>query len=88
MRTNQFANTGNSPIMPLLMACMKPSRILEEEEERMPMMYDPATQRVELDMRTIGTKSLKTHGTRVKGKTSVSNKQDRKNEIDDSKFVK
>ena len=87
MRMNQFTSTGNSPVMPLLMACTKPSRILEEEEEKT-MIYDPVTQKVELDMRTVGTRSLKTHATRKKGKTSAYNTQDRKNEIDDTKNVK
>lgn len=53
--------------MPLLMACTKPSRILEEEEEKT-MIYDPVTQKVELDMRTVGTRSLKTHATRKKAR--------------------
>ncbi len=87
MRTNQFTSTVNNPIMPLLMACTKPSRIQEAEEET-PMMYDPMTQRIGLDMRTVGTRSLKTSRTAFKVGNGTCNKGDKKNEIDDSKNVK
>ena len=88
MRTNQFTSTVNNPIMPLLMACTKPSRIQEAEEET-PMMYDPMTQRIGLDMRTVGTRSLRSVGTRVKiNSIQTSSKSDKKNEIDDQKNVK
>lgn len=87
MRTNQFASTVNNPIMPLLMACTNPSRIQVAEEET-PMMYDPMTQRIGLDMRTVGTKCLKTHATDKSGKKSAAGVTDYKNAIDDQKFVK
>ena len=88
MRTYQFTGTGNnSSIMPLLMACTNPSRIQEAEEET-PRMYDPMTQKIELDMRTLGTKCLKNHPTDKKGKKSGAGVTDYKNAIDDQKYVK
>ena len=88
MRTYQFTGTGNNgSIMPLLMACTNPSRIQEAEEE-IPMMYDPMTQRMDLDMRTVGTRSLKTSRTAFKVGKGTCYKGDKKNEIDDSKNVK
>ena len=87
MRTYQFTGTGNnSSIMPLLMACTNPSRIQEAEEET-PVMYDPMTQRIELDMRTVGTKCLKAYNSGKIPKGQSTN-TDKKNMIDDSKFVK
>lgn len=89
MRTYQFSGTGNnSSIMPLLMACTNPSRIQEAEEET-PVMYDPMTQRIELDMRTLGTKCLKNTPTNyINSSKGRSTRSDRKNAIDDTKNVK
>lgn len=72
-------NQGSAPILPLLVGCTKPQPIetLEHDER---VMYDPVTQIVPMDMRTVGTYSLRMRatGTRI----------DRKNEIDDQKIVK
>lgn len=72
-------NQGSAPILPLLVGCTKPQPIetLEHDER---VMYDPVTQIVPMDMRIVGTYSLKTH--------SVGGKFVRKNEIDDQKNVK
>lgn len=69
--------------MPLLMGCTKPQPIetLEHDER---VIYDPIAQVVQIDMRTIGTYSLKTSSTKVEGHFNV----DRKNAIDDQKSVK
>lgn len=74
-------NPGSAPIMPLLMGCTKPQPIetLEHDER---VIYDPIAQVVQIDMRIVGTYSLKTHV------TQPGTKADRKNEIDDSKNVK
>lgn len=74
-------------MMPLLMGCTKPQSIeaLPQEE---PIVYDPINQTVIYDMRTVGTRSLKTSNTRIKVGSGYSVKADRKNEIDDSKNVK
>ena len=82
MRLTQM-NAGGAPIMPLLMGCTKPQPIetLEHDER---VIYDPIAQVVQIDMRTIGTYSLKTSSTKVEGHFNV----DRKNAIDDQKSVK
>lgn len=76
-------NAGSAPIMPLLMGCTKPQPIetLEHDERG---IYDPIAQVVQIDMRAVGTYSLKSHGTKV-GKSTQT---DKKNEIDDQKIVK
>lgn len=72
-------NQGGAPILPLLVGCTKPQPIETLEcDER--VMYDPIAQIVPMDMRVVGTYSLKTH--------SVGGKLVRKNEIDDKKNVK
>ena len=72
-------NQGSAPILPLLVGCTKPQPIetLEYDER---VMYDPVTQIVPMDMRTVGTYSLRIRAT--------GNRSDRKNEIDDQKIVK
>lgn len=72
-------NQGSAPILPLLVGCTKPQPIetLEYDER---VMYDPVTQIVPMDMRVVGTYSLKNH--------CVGGKWVRKNEIDDQKSVK
>lgn len=79
--------TSCGTVMPLLMGCTKPQPIeaLQQEE---PIVYDPVKQTVIYDMRTVGTRSLKTSNTRIKVGSGYSVKADRKNEIDDSKNVK
>ena len=73
--------------MPFIMGCTKPSPIeaLEGDEK---VIYDPMTQRTILDMRLIGTRSLRCSTTMKKTKTSQKAVSDKKNEIDDSKSVK
>ena len=79
---------STTPVMPLLMACTKPSPI-ETCDCEQPLIYDPISQTVPLDMRIVGTKSLKRTMTKYKpaGATNMSVKQDQKNEIDDQKYV-
>lgn len=71
-------------VMPLLMGCTKPSPIKVEPEAHN-VIYDPMSQKVVLDLRVVGTKSLKTritHNPKTNGNTG-----DQKNEIDDQKQV-
>ena len=75
-------NTSHGTLMPLLMGCTKPSRIQEAEAEN-PIMYDPISQKP-FEMRTLGTKSLKPSVTQKGGGRTAT---DRKNEIDDTKYV-
>lgn len=73
-------NSGN--VMPLLMGCTTPTPIEIDDAERK-VIYDPFTQKVEMDMRVVGTKCLKTkitHNPKTHGNTG-----DQKNEIDDTK---
>ena len=72
-------NQGSAPILPLLVGCTKPQPIetLEYDER---VMYDPVTQIVPMDMRTVGTYSLRIRATGTR--------TDRKNESDDQKIVK
>ena len=81
-QTNQW----NGIPMPLLMGFTPPEQIQEVENE-VPIMYDPISQTVIVyDMRVVGTKCLKTSTTKYKSSTSNnSTKQDKKNEIDDTK---
>ena len=73
---------GNST-MPLLMGFTPKTRVQEGEvNER--CIYNDIMQITEYDMRTVGTKSLKTSRTNKNGH----GKSDKKNEIDDSKTVK
>ena len=80
--------TQSGAFMPLLMGCTAPSPV--ETEEQITIIYDPVSQKPLMDMRTVGTRSLKVSVTRYKpaGHTGFSCKSDRKNEIDDSKSVK
>lgn len=71
----------NGITMPLLMGFTNPTQI-QVEENFEPIMYDPISQTV-FEMRTIGTKCLRTSITR----TAKSYSQDKKNEIDDQKNV-
>lgn len=81
--------TTAGTVMPLLMGCTPVSRI-EECTDSMDSYYDPATQRT-YDTRTIGTYSLKTTSTSMKGRIGSGSynysKTDQKNQIDDQKFV-
>ena len=76
--------------MPLLMGCTRPSHI-ETMEDDIRIIYDPMTQRSKMNMsRPVGTYSLRARNTRVNDKTSIGyhNISDKKNEIDDTKYVK
>lgn len=70
--------------LPLLMDFSTPINI-EVDNTSSPIIYDPLSQLSTLDMRIIGTYSLKIRGTIKPGNHSVS---DKKNEIDDQKNVK
>lgn len=85
---NTYSQTKvNGVAMPFIMGCTKPSPI-EAVEGDEKVIYDPMTQSAILDMRTIGTRSLKITSTRKKKGNSFVTPQDKKNEIDDSKSVK
>lgn len=78
----------NGVAMPLLMGCTKPSAI-EVLENETKFHYDPISQIAEIEFgRTVGTRSLRSKGTEKKlpnGNRQVLS--DKKNEIDDSKYV-
>lgn len=76
--------TAAGQVMPLLMGCTMPTPI-EVETVEYKIVYDPMTQKVVMDLRTIGTKCLKTSHTSTGRGTNL--KTDKKNEIDDSKSV-
>lgn len=82
----QYNNTKTNAgqIMPLLMGCTIPTPIEAEEVEHK-VIYDPISQTVVMDMRVVGTKSLKTHITH--NPKTHGNTGDQKNEIDDQKQV-
>lgn len=85
---NTYSQTkinGNS--MPFIMGCTRPSSIeaMEDDEK---VIYDPMTQSTVLNMRVVGTRSLRCSTTMKKTKTSQKAVTDKKNEIDDSKSVK
>ncbi len=61
-----------------------PERIGDSMEE--PLTYDEINQ-VNYEMRTVGTRSLRHHGTTRRG-GKVTSHSDPKNETDDSKIVK
>lgn len=76
-------NQGSAPILPLLVGCTKPQPI-ETLEHNGCIMYDPIAQIIPIDMRVVGTYSLRSHVTKLQKGI----KTDRKNEIDDQKNVK
>lgn len=77
--------TAAGQVMPLLMGCTPPTPIEAEEVEHK-VIYDPITQKVVMDMRVVGTRSLKQAVTST-GKMGTIKHTDKKNEIDDSKSV-
>lgn len=83
MNTSMKPNTGR--VMPLLMNYTPSTRI--EEMNEVKIVYNDKLQITEYEARMIGTKCLKTSTTWIK-KTAGVNKTDRKNEIDDQKWVK
>lgn len=76
--------TSAGQVMPLLMGCTAPTPIEVETVEHK-VIYDPNTQQVVMDLRAVGTKSLKTEHTDTGRGTNK--KIDKKNEIDDTKYV-
>lgn len=83
MRYNQ-TKTAAGQVMPLLMGCTMPTPIQADTAEHK-VIYDPITQKVVMDLRVVGTKSLKTHITH--NPKTHGNTGDQKNEIDDQKHV-
>ena len=82
--------TQAGTVMPLLMGCTRPSPI-ETMSDEGKIIYDPMTQMSEMNMRTVGTYSLKVRSTHLPGSSRGSagiNKNDKKNEIDDQKSVR
>jgi hypothetical protein len=83
--TNLRLNTQNyDSVMPLLMNYTPGTRI-EESDASQQLAYDYLKQIVPLDMRVIGTKSLKNNATKKKNNLGQTTGTDAKNEIDDSK---
>ena len=82
----QYNNTKTAAgqVMPLLMGCTMPSPIETEEVEHK-IIYDPVSQKVVMDMRSVGTKCLKTSHTATGRGSNL--KTDKTNEIDDTKYV-
>ena len=84
---NTYSQTKvNGNAMPFIMGCTRPSPIeaMEDDEK---VIYDPMTQSTIVNMRTVGTKSIKSEFTGY-SKGSSCGTMDRKNYIDDSKSVK
>ena len=79
-------NSYSNPVMPLLMG-FTPKTQIQESELNERFIYDNIMQITEYDMRTVGTKCLKTSSTAQKNMGGMT-KADKKNEIDDSKQVK
>ena len=86
---NTYSQTRiNGNVMPFIMGCTKPAQIeVMGDDDR--IIYDPYTQSTIVNMRTIGTRSLRSSLTNKK--TALGGHKlvtDKKNEIDDSKIVK
>lgn len=78
----------NGNVMPFIMGCTKPAQI-EVMGDDVRIIYDSYTQSTIVNMRTIGTRSLRSSLTNKK--TALGGHKlvtDKKNEIDDSKYVK
>ena len=85
--TYNHCKTAAGHVMPLLMGCTIPTPIETETTEHR-VIYDPKTQKVVMDMRIVGTKSLRTVSTGyITSSGHKSTKSDRQNEIDDTKSV-
>ena len=80
IRQNESGN-----VMPLLVYYTHATPIEEAEDVKIP--YNDVLQITEVEMRQIGTKCLKSSSTRVRVKPQAY-RTDKKNEIDDSKYVK
>lgn len=79
---------ANDVIMPFLMGCTRPD-IIQTEPKNEKFTYDPCSQKgvygIDSALRRVGTYSLKNNQTLLGGGRA---KLDKKNEIDDSKWVK
>jgi hypothetical protein len=85
---NLRLNNQNDSVMPLLMN-YTPSTKIEESDASQQLVYDYLKQIIPYDMRSVGTKSLKTSNTRKVSKAgNPSISSDKSNVIDDSKSVK
>jgi hypothetical protein len=84
---NKQLNIQQANNIPLLFAFAKPQEIQECKTDMILPSYNPYTQTIEIDCRVVGTRSLRTHSTKVPG-TKSSTRVDKKNDIDDSKSVK
>lgn len=83
---NQPTTSGHQ--RPLLMGFSRPTPI-EIEDTPSFIIYDPMNQQSQMDMRIIGTYSLRSRSTQKRtpsGGTGYAT--DKKNEIDDQKYVK
>jgi len=78
-------NSYSNPVMPLLMG-FTPKTQIQESELNERFIYDNIMQITKYDMRTVGTKSLRSAMT--KSGNQGGQKTDKKNEIDDQKTVK
>ena len=86
---NTYSQTRiNGNVMPFIMGCTKPAQIeVMGDDDR--IIYDPYTQSTIVNMRTIGTRCLKSSSTRKRNSAGGNySASDKKNEIDDSKYVK
>ncbi len=79
-----YTKTAAGTVMPLLMGCTEATPI-EMETSHEVIIYDPIAQKIEMDMRMVGTKSLKQVRTSAK---FGGGHLDNKNEIDDQKNVR
>lgn len=77
-------NSKKSAVLPMLMQCTEPSKIKEGDNNA--FIYDPFRQIVEMDMRIVGTRSLKSSMTKIGNGPGA--KMDQKNEIDDQKLIR
>lgn len=80
-------NSYGNATMPLLMG-FTPKTQIQEGGVNERFIYDGMMQITEYEMRTVGTKCLRSSNTRIKGSSGSLSKSDKKNEIDDSKQVK
>lgn len=90
MNTNLRNRTTN--VNPLLMNYTPATKIEEEHSENCQIIYDDIQQITSYDMRTVGTRSLKTVSTRKKNQGFLSSlfsgDQKQTNAIDDMKSVR
>mgnify|MGYP003311887782 CR=1 FL=1 len=78
-------NQASQDIMPLMMNFTNPTTI--SDEQQIPFVYNDMDQTTGFNMRIVGTRSLRHHGTTRRGGKVVRH-SDPKNEVDDSKTVR